>query len=204
MRAFLRADPDVIMVGEMRDAETTRIGIEASLTGHLVFSTLHTNSAAESVIRLLDMGMDPFNFADALVGILSQRLSRKLCPNCKETRAPSDEELMDLAAEYCVGTSLDKAAVLEGWRVQFGNNGRLTVREPGGCDACRDGFKGRVVVYELLSGTPEVKHLVRTHSPVPALLASAQADGMLSLRQCAIEKVLRGVLDLGSARAVSS
>jgi type II secretory ATPase GspE/PulE/Tfp pilus assembly ATPase PilB-like protein len=204
MRAFLRADPDVIMVGEMRDVETTRIGIEASLTGHLVFSTLHTNSAAESVIRLLDMGMDPFNFADALIGILSQRLARKLCPNCKESRVPSDDELLDLAAEYCVGTALDPAAILQGWRAQFGTGGRLVVREPGGCDACRDGFKGRVVVYELLSGTPEVKHLVRTRSPVPAILSSAQASGMLSLRQCAIDKVLRGVIDLASARAVSS
>jgi type II secretory ATPase GspE/PulE/Tfp pilus assembly ATPase PilB-like protein len=204
MRAFLRADPDVIMVGEMRDSETTRIGIEASLTGHLVFSTLHTNSAAESVIRLLDMGMDPFNFADALIGILSQRLSRKLCPNCKQTRVPSDTEWSDLAAEYCVGTELDPDTVLAGWRRQFGSDGRLTVREPEGCDACRDGFKGRVVVYELLSGSPEIKHLIRTHSPVPQLLAAAQKDGMLSLRQCAIDKVLRGVLDLGSARAVSS
>jgi type II secretory ATPase GspE/PulE/Tfp pilus assembly ATPase PilB-like protein len=204
MRAFLRADPDVIMVGEMRDAETTRIGIEASLTGHLVFSTLHTNSAAESVIRLLDMGMDPFNFADALIGILSQRLSRKLCVNCKQTRAPGDEELLDLAKEYCTGTGMNPAEVLQGWRTQYGVDGRIILREPGGCDACREGFKGRVVVYELLSGTPEVKRLVRTHSPVPELLAAAQNSGMLTLRQCAIDKVLRGVLDIGSARAVAS
>jgi type II secretory ATPase GspE/PulE/Tfp pilus assembly ATPase PilB-like protein len=204
MRAFLRADPDVIMVGEMRDAETTRIGIEASLTGHLVFSTLHTNSAAESVIRLLDMGMDPFNFADALIGILSQRLARKLCPNCKQSRPASEIELADLAAEYCVGTRLDPVEVLAVWRRQFGREGHLTLREPAGCDACRDGFKGRIVIYELLAGTAEVKHLVRNHSPVPELLAAAQAAGMLSLRQCAIDKVLRGVLDLASARAVSS
>jgi len=204
MRAFLRADPDVIMVGEMRDAETTRIGIEASLTGHLVFSTLHTNSAAESVIRLLDMGMDPFNFADALIGILSQRLSRKLCVNCKQPRVPNDTELMDLAAEYCLGTTRNPETVLAEWRQQFALDNRLIFREPVGCDACRDGFKGRVVVYELLSGTPEVKHLVRTHSPVPQLLAAAQEGGMLTLRQCAIEKVLRGIIDLGSARAVSS
>jgi len=204
MRAFLRADPDVIMVGEMRDAETTRIGIEASLTGHLVFSTLHTNSAAESVVRLLDLGMDPFNFADALVGILSQRLARKLCPNCKQSRVPTETELADLAAEYCMGTDLDPKRVLAGWHEHFGSDGRIILREPGGCEACREGFKGRVVVYELLPGTPEIKHLVRTRSPVPELLASAQGSGMLSLRQCAIDKVLRGVLDLGSARAVSS
>jgi type II secretory ATPase GspE/PulE/Tfp pilus assembly ATPase PilB-like protein len=204
MRAFLRADPDVIMVGEMRDAETTKIGVEASLTGHLVFSTLHTNSAAESIVRLLDMGMDPFNFADALIGILSQRLARKLCPNCKKSRVPTDVELMDIAGEYCTGTKLDPAETLADWRTEFGTYGRIVVREPVGCDACKEGYKGRVVVYELLSGTPEVKHLVRSHSPVPELFAAAQSGGMLSLRQCAIEKVLRGVVDLAGARAVSS
>jgi type II secretory ATPase GspE/PulE/Tfp pilus assembly ATPase PilB-like protein len=204
MRAFLRADPDVIMVGEMRDAETTKIGVEASLTGHLVFSTLHTNSAAESIVRLLDMGMDPFNFADALIGILSQRLARKLCPNCKQSRAPSDVELMDMAGEYCSGTKLDPQETLHAWRAEFGKNGRIVVREPVGCDACKQGYKGRIVVYELLSGTPEVKHLVRNRSPVPELFAAAQNAGMQSLRQCAIEKVLRGVLDMAGARAVSS
>jgi type II secretory ATPase GspE/PulE/Tfp pilus assembly ATPase PilB-like protein len=204
MRAFLRADPDVIMVGEMRDAETARIGIEASLTGHLVFSTLHTNSAAESIVRLLDMGMDPFTFADALIGIVSQRLARKLCPNCRRARALSEVEMIDLAGEYCAGTKLDPTQTLEHWRAEFGASGRIVVREPVGCDACKEGYKGRVVVYELLSATPEVKHLVRSHSPVPELLAAAVDGGMLSLRQCALDKVLRGVLDLASARAVSS
>ena len=204
MRAFLRADPDVIMVGEMRDAETTKIGIEASLTGHLVFSTLHTNSAAESVVRLLDLGMDPFNFADALIGILSQRLARKLCPNCKQAHPASVAEIADLADEYCSETGLDPAAVVGRWRTDFGKEGRLVLRKAVGCDACRDGYKGRVVVYELLAGTPEIKHLVRTHGAVPQLLAAAQEGGMLSLRQNAIEKVLGGVLDLVSARAVSS
>jgi type II secretory ATPase GspE/PulE/Tfp pilus assembly ATPase PilB-like protein len=204
MRAFLRADPDVIMVGEMRDAETTKIGIEASLTGHLVFSTLHTNSAAESVVRLLDLGMDPFNFADALIGILSQRLARKLCPNCRKAHLASATEISELCDEYCGGTSLDPAAVVGRWQTDFGKDGRLTLREAVGCDACRDGYKGRVVVYELLDGTPQIKHLVRTRASVPQLLAAAQEGGMLALRQNAIEKVLRGVLDLTSARAVSS
>ena len=101
MRAFLRADPDIIMVGEMRDAETTGIGIEASLTGHLVFATLHTNSAPESIIRLLDMGMDPFNFADALLGILAQRLAKRLCTKCKEAYVPDPAELKHFLTEYC-------------------------------------------------------------------------------------------------------
>jgi type II secretory ATPase GspE/PulE/Tfp pilus assembly ATPase PilB-like protein len=92
MRAFLRADPDVIMVGEMRDKETVSTGIEASLTGHLVFATLHTNSAPESIVRLLDMGMDPFNFADALLGILAQRLAKRLCGSCKQAYHPDDED----------------------------------------------------------------------------------------------------------------
>lgn len=204
MRAFLRADPDVIMVGEMRDAETTKIGIEASLTGHLVFSTLHTNSAAESIVRLLDLGMDPFNFADALVGILSQRLARKLCANCKEGHVATATEMADLVEEYCSETSLDREAELSRWRTQFGTDGHLILREAVGCDACRDGYKGRVVVYELLTGTPEIKHLVRTRSPVPQIVTKAQDGGMITLRQNAIEKVLRGVLDLTSARAVSS
>jgi type II secretory ATPase GspE/PulE/Tfp pilus assembly ATPase PilB-like protein len=205
MRAFLRADPDVIMVGEMRDAETTKIGIEASLTGHLVFSTLHTNSAAESVVRLLDLGMDPFNFADALIGILSQRLARKLCSKCKQAHLASADEISALSEEYCSDTGLDPAAVISRWRTDFGKDGRLVLRKAAGCDACRDGYKGRVVVYELLEGTQEIKHLVRTRGSVPQLLAAAQdGGGMLSLRQNAIEKVLGGVLDLVSARAVSS
>src|SRR5262245_4764570 len=99
MKAFLRADPDVIMVGEMRDKETVSTGIEASLTGHLVLATLHTNSAPESIIRLLDMGMDPFNFADALLGILAQRLAKRLC-KCKEAYTPDNEEMQKFMVEY--------------------------------------------------------------------------------------------------------
>jgi type II secretory ATPase GspE/PulE/Tfp pilus assembly ATPase PilB-like protein len=204
MRAFLRADPDVIMVGEMRDAETAKIGIEASLTGHLVLSTLHTNSAAESIVRLLDLGMDPFNFADALIGILSQRLARKLCSNCKQAHVASDAEVAALVGEYCSETSLDPAEVLSQWRKEFWKDDQLVLREAVGCETCRDGFKGRVVVYELLPGTPEIKQLVRSRATVPELVSAAQAAGMLSLRQNTIEKVLRGVLDTTSARAVSS
>jgi type II secretory ATPase GspE/PulE/Tfp pilus assembly ATPase PilB-like protein len=203
MRAFLRADPDVIMVGEMRDAETTKIGIEASLTGHLVFSTLHTNSAAESVVRLLDLGMDPFNFADALIGIVSQRLARKLCPQCKQAHVAGAEEIDALADEYCNETRSDRAAVLSRWQSTFARDGQFVLHEAAGCDACRDGYKGRVVVYELLSGTQSIKHLVRTKAAVPELVNAAQEAGMLTLRQDAIEKVLRGTLDLASARAVS-
>jgi type II secretory ATPase GspE/PulE/Tfp pilus assembly ATPase PilB-like protein len=204
MRAFLRADPDVIMVGEMRDAETAKIGIEASLTGHLVLSTLHTNSAAESIVRLLDLGMDPFNFADALIGILSQRLARKLCLNCAEAYIASAGDIADLLGEYCSETQLDPATVRKQWQTDHGKDGHLVLRKAVGCDACRDGYKGRVVVYELLAGTAQIKHLVRSHATVPQILTAAQASGMVSLRQNAIGKLLQGVLDLPSARAVSS
>jgi type II secretory ATPase GspE/PulE/Tfp pilus assembly ATPase PilB-like protein len=204
MRAFLRADPDVIMVGEMRDAETTKIGIEASLTGHLVLSTLHTNSAAESIVRLLDLGMDPFNFADALVGVLSQRLARKLCAHCKHAHVASKTEISDLVEEYCSETSLDAADVLRDWQSRFWTDGDLLLAEASGCEACRLGYAGRVVVYELLSSTPAIKHLVRAQAALPELLALAQREGMVSLRQNAITKVLAGITDMASARAVSS
>jgi type II secretory ATPase GspE/PulE/Tfp pilus assembly ATPase PilB-like protein len=165
---------------------------------------LHTNSAAESVVRLLNLGMDPFNCADALIGIVSQRLARKLCPNCKQAHVASQTEMSALIGEYCSETSLDPAAVLSRWRTDYGKDGYLILSKAVGCDACRDGYKGRVVVYELLAGTPQIKHLVRSHGSVPQLVAAAEEGSMLSLRQNAIEKVLRGVLDLASARAVSS
>ena len=204
MRAFLRADPDVIMVGEMRDAETAKIGIEASLTGHLVLSTLHTNSAAESIVRLLDLGMDPFNFADAVIGILSQRLARTLCLSCAEPYVASELEISDLLGEYCNETPLDRATILKQWQADFGKDGHLVLHKAVGCDACRNGYKGRIIVYELLAGTPQIKHLVRSHATVPQLLAAAQQGNILSLRQNAIAKLLQGLLDLPSARAVSS
>src|SRR5207247_5119102 len=139
MRSFMRADPDVIMVGEMRDAETTKIGIEASLTGHLVLSTLHTNSAAESVVRLLDLGMDPFNFADALLGVLAQRLVRRLCTQCRAKHEPSVREMEAIADEYCEGTPLEPDKLLRKWRQD-----RTTMYQAKGCKDCdRTGYKGR-------------------------------------------------------------
>ena len=141
MRAFLRADPDIIMVGEMRDKETTATGIEASLTGHLVFATLHTNSAPESIVRLLDMGMDPFNFADALLGVLAQRLAKRLCSKCKTPHVAAQEELKAILEEYCIElrtTELwkrDPKAAYEGiyreWARLFGRKGAIQVVHPG-------------------------------------------------------------------------
>jgi type II secretory ATPase GspE/PulE/Tfp pilus assembly ATPase PilB-like protein len=205
MRSFLRADPDVIMVGEMRDAETCAIGIEASLTGHLVLSTLHTNSAPESIVRLLELGMEPFNFADALLGVLSQRLVRKLCPHCRRGHAASAAELAELAREYAYGTGLDPVAVLERWRRERGDALTMLYEVSGaGCMHCRGGYQGRVGLFELLRATPAVKNLVRARAPLPRIVAAALDGGMRTLKQDAIEKVLAGTIDPHGARAAAS
>lgn len=213
MRAFLRADPDVIMVGEMRDKETVHIGIEASLTGHLVFSTLHTNSAPESIVRLLDMGMDPFNFADALLGILAQRLARRLCAKCREAYTPTDEELMILAREYChemVKDEADEVAhrvhaeTLAEWRQKWVKEGEQWVLyKAKGCEVCENtGYKGRVGLHELLIGTDAVKRDILKSAPVSQLVKTALKEGMRTLRQDGIEKVIQGITDIHQIHAV--
>ena len=214
MKAFLRADPDVIMVGEMRDKETTAIGIEASLTGHLVFATLHTNSAPESVIRLLDMGMDPFNFADALLGVLAQRLAKRLCSKCKKPHAATQDELKLILEEYCQELTQtedwkrDSEAASEGvyrdWVQRFADGaGQFTLYTPVGCDTCSGtGYKGRVGLHELLIGSDGVKKLIQEHARVADILALGLNEGMRTLRQDGIEKVLQGITDLHQVRAV--
>jgi len=199
LRAFMRADPDVIMVGEMRDGETARVGVEASLTGHLVLSTLHTNSAAESVTRLLDMGLEPFSFADALLGVLSQRLVRKLCGSCKSGHEASETELAELASEYCTGTTLDAAEIVKRWTA----DGPVTLYQPVGCKVCENsGYKGRTGVYELLHSGPAVRHLIQTRAQVAAIQAEATSQGMRLLKQDGIEKVVRGITDIKQVRTV--
>ncbi|MGQ0546951.1 MAG: GspE/PulE family protein [Betaproteobacteria bacterium] len=199
LRSFMRADPDVIMVGEMRDAETCKAGIEASLTGHIVLSTLHTNSAAESVVRLLDLGMDPFNFADALLGVLAQRLVRALCQNCRERYQPDAKALEGLAIEYCGETPLDAGKLLEEWRAQ----GKLALYRAKGCKECDgSGYKGRLAVYELLVADPAVKRLVQARAPVSDLFAAGMAAGMRTLKQDGIDKVLQGATDIQQVRAL--
>ncbi len=206
MRAFLRADPDVIMVGEMRDKETMSIGIEASLTGHLVLATLHTNSAPESIVRLLDMGMDPFNFSDALLGILAQRLARRLCPACKLAYQPDDAELAQLLDDYCVDLADPAAArapVLADWRARHGGrDGRPTLFRAHGCAECNQGYRGRLGLHELMLGTDRVKQLLQEHARVTTLLAAALEDGMRTLKMDGIEKVLMGLTDMRSVRQV--
>jgi type II secretory ATPase GspE/PulE/Tfp pilus assembly ATPase PilB-like protein len=192
LRAFLRADPDVIMVGEMRDEETTSIGIEASLTGHLVFSTLHTNSAAETVTRLLDMGMDPFSFSDALLCILAQRLARRLC-DCREVYRPELQELQEIMEEYGAGA----------FRAAFPADTELTLARPVGCPKCnQSGYKGRLGLHELLECTDEMKGLIKRKSEVEHVRQQAVADGMTTLKQDGILKCFQGLTDLHEVRRV--
>ncbi len=212
MKAFLRADPDIIMVGEMRDKETTSTGIEASLTGHLVFATLHTNSATESIVRLLDMGMDPFNFADALLGVLAQRLAKRLC-KCKQAYNPSAEEMKAFLTEYCQELkntpefSKDPNAgykkVYEQWGKDYAKDGKFTLYKPVGCDVCGgSGYKGRLGLHELLLGTDLLKKQIVEHARVAEMLATALADGMLTLKMDGMQKVLEGTTDMVQVRAV--
>ena len=205
MRSFLRLDPDVIMVGEMRDAETAKTGIEASLTGHLVFSTLHTNSAAESVMRLLDLGMDPFNFADALLGVISQRLVRSLCPDCRRLHKASAEEIDHLLREYCDGTTLEPARVRERWKSSYADKqGHLTLYSAVGCDKCeKRGYRGRLGIHELLVNTRAVKRLIQSRANVEEIQNAAIGEGMLTLRQDGIEKVLQGHTDMAQIQSVA-
>jgi len=193
LRAFLRADPDVIMVGEMRDEETTSMGIEASLTGHLVFSTLHTNSAPETVTRLLDMGMDPFSFSDAILCILAQRLARKICNECKDSYKPKPQELEEIIAEY--------------GREDFGKTGidpaEITLVRAVGCQKCNDsGYKGRLGLHEILTGTDEMRSLIKKKGEVEFIRRQAMADGMTTLKQDGILKCFQGLTDIKEVRRV--
>jgi type II secretory ATPase GspE/PulE/Tfp pilus assembly ATPase PilB-like protein len=195
MRAFLRADPDVIMVGEMRDKETAEIGIEASLTGHLVMSTLHTNSAVETITRLLDMGCDPFSFADAMLGVLAQRLTRRICKDCKE--------------QY-VGTAIEYEEIRQGYGPEHwdklgipqDNTFRLTRGK--GCETCnRTGYKGRVALHELLLGSNKIKHMIQTKARTEEMLQAAIAAGMTTLMQDGVQKTLLGHTTFKEVKAVA-
>ena len=211
MRTFLRADPDVIMIGEMRDEETARIAIEASLTGHLVFSTLHTNSAAESVSRLLEMGMDPFNFSDSLLGVLAQRLVRRLCTECRHPEVATGDEIEGLVHEYVHSAQglpdlIDRDALLAGWRRQHGDDqGRLLTWRRQGCKHCGGrGYKGRLGLQELLLADEGIRHQIRHRAPAADILHSGLKAGMRTLRQDGIEKILAGHTDMSEVIAASN
>jgi type II secretory ATPase GspE/PulE/Tfp pilus assembly ATPase PilB-like protein len=195
LRAFLRADPDVIMIGETRDQETAHTLIEAALTGHLVLSTLHTNSAPETITRLLGMGIDPFNFADSLLGIIAQRLAKRLCKYCKRPYSPKPEEIERIKFEYGehpdkpLADSLIKEAVFY---------------EPVGCEECNfTGFKGRSGLHEILVPDEDLKDLIIKNAPANEIRKLAMQKGMITLKQDGILKVLRGEATLKQVLAVT-
>ena len=195
MRAFLRADPDVIMVGEMRDKETADMGIEASLTGHLVLSTLHTNSSVETITRLLDLGCDSFSFADAMLGVLAQRLCKRLCPDCKESYHPAQDEFQNLVEGYGQ----------EFWPklgITYDSNFKLYRGK--GCQNCnRSGFRGRVALHELLLGTPQMKRLVQQKAKTEDMFNLALQEGMTTLLQDGIVKAIQGHTTYKQVKAVA-
>ena len=212
MRAFLRADPDIIMVGESRDKETVSMGVEASLTGHLVFSTLHTNSAPESITRLLDMGMDPFNFADALLGILAQRLAKKLC-DCKEAYVPTGSELKKFLAEYAEELRHSKAwkadyegetqKLLDQWVETYGQDGQLKFYRHVGCQKCNNtGYKGRIGLHELLIADDDIKKLIQERARVAEIFSASVEGGMRTLKMDGMEKIMMGLTDIKMVRSV--
>jgi type II secretory ATPase GspE/PulE/Tfp pilus assembly ATPase PilB-like protein len=194
MRAFLRADPDVIMIGEMRDEETASIGIEASLTGHLVFSTLHTNSAPETITRLLDMGLNPLNFSDAFLGVLAQRLTRRLCKDCMEEYPLTKDEYemvyTDFGEKYWAQTGIEY-------------NPDMTLFRAVGCESCSNtGYRGRMGIHELMEGTPKIKLMIKKQANTELLFAQAMKEGMSTLRQDGIMKVFKGLTDMAEVRRV--
>ena len=194
MRAFLRADPDVIMIGEMRDEETASIGIEASLTGHLVFSTLHTNSAPETITRLLDMGLNPLNFSDAFLGVMAQRLTRRLCTNCREEQAVTEDDFEEKVAEY--GKKYFAASGIE-------YDADMTLYQAGGCENCSGtGYRGRMGIHELMEGTPQVKLMIKKQASTEQIFEQAMKEGMSTLKQDGIMKMFQGQTDMAEVRRV--
>jgi type II secretory ATPase GspE/PulE/Tfp pilus assembly ATPase PilB-like protein len=194
MRAFLRGDPDVIMIGEMRDEETASIGIEASLTGHLVFSTLHTNSAPETITRLLDMGLNPLNFSDAFLGVLAQRLTRRLCLECREEYPLTRDEFEMIRSDYGedhfskTGIEYDRG---------------MSLYRPVGCEACSDtGYRGRMGIHELMEGTADIKLMIKNQGSTEKIFVQAINDGMTTLKQDGILKVFQGLTDMAEVRRV--
>ena len=200
------------MVGESRDRETVAMGVEASLTGHLVLSTLHTNSAPESIVRLLDMGMDPFNFSDALLGVLAQRLARRLC-DCKASRPAEPEEARAFVAEYAqelrqtaawrADAQGEARRLYDDWVRRWGDGGRLRLWWPVGCEQCHaTGWRGRLAMHELLVVDDDLRRLIQQRAPVSQLFATALEAGMRTLKMDGMEKALQGLTDLHQVRSV--
>jgi type II secretory ATPase GspE/PulE/Tfp pilus assembly ATPase PilB-like protein len=189
LRSFLRADPDVVMIGEMRDSETAEIAIHASLTGHLVLSTLHTNSAPETVVRLAQMGCDPFSFGDALLGILAQRLARRLCRDCRTLEPAVESDRARLQAALDLDGASEKVGHLV-WRSR-------------GCDACRgSGYSGRIAIHELLVVDEPLRAAIHEGAGADRIRQIAIAGGMKTMFQDGIQKCLTGETDLQQVLAI--
>ncbi|MFZ2650204.1 MAG: ATPase, T2SS/T4P/T4SS family [Burkholderiaceae bacterium] len=209
LRSFLRADPDVIMLGEIRDGETAQMAVEASLTGHLVLSTLHTNSAPETVTRLIDMGVDPFNFADSLIAVLAQRLARRLCGECVTSVPATQDQIDELLTEYMQSFGVDEppvthAGVLADWTKRHAKDGRLRHFHTVGCPACdKSGYRGRLGLHELMTVTRDLRYLVQTNASPSALQKVAMQKGMRTLYQDGIDKVLAGHTSFEEVRATA-
>jgi len=204
MHSFLQADPDVIMVDEMSDEETTKIVIEAALTGHLVLSAIHTNSAPESIVRLLDLGIDPFYFADALQAVLTLRLAKLLCPQCKQEYEAETTAIEELIEDYIFGIKLDPDELLEQWKSQYTHKSKFKLYRAVGFNDCNHtGYLGHIGLHELMIVTPAIKRLIQKRAVVGELLDGALAAGMKTLKQDGITKVLKGNTDIAQVRAVS-
>jgi type IV pilus assembly protein PilB len=176
LRSFLRQDPDIIMVGEMRDLETAEIAVEAALTGHLVLSTLHTNNAPSAVIRMVDMGVEPYLISATVIGVLAQRLARTICKNCKEEYQVRGSELRVLGYQ-----TQDRDAM-------------VTLSRGRGCESCRHtGYRGRTGIYEMMVTNDEIAELIVRRAPLADIREAAKANGMKELREDGLEKVLMGI-----------
>jgi type IV pilus assembly protein PilB len=183
LRSILRQDPDIIMIGEIRDNETAEIAVKASITGHLVASTLHTNSAAGTVTRMIDMGVEPYLLSEAIVGVIAQRLIRKLCPDCKRRREATEGE------KHALGVASDRS---------------LQVYEACGCVKCDDtGYIGRIGVYEILPTSLRIREAIRKKWPVDAIEEIAESEGMKPLRVRAIELIMKGITSVDELLRIS-
>ncbi|EOB4246110.1 type IV-A pilus assembly ATPase PilB [Vibrio metschnikovii] len=181
LRSFLRQDPDIVMVGEIRDVETAEIAVKAAQTGHLVLSTLHTNSAAETVIRLTNMGIEPFNLASSLSLIIAQRLARRLCPNCKVAKQPNvtEQQQFDLSADQI-----------------------LYATDPNGCSECTKGYSGRVGIYEVMAFNSQLAEAIMQRASITHIEAIAKANGMQTLQESGIEKLQQGITSIDELQRV--
>jgi type II secretory ATPase GspE/PulE/Tfp pilus assembly ATPase PilB-like protein len=183
LRTFLRQDPDIILVGEIRDAETALIATEAALTGHLVFSTLHTNDAPTAVARLIEMGIEPFLISSSVIGVLAQRLVRVICPDCKEAYTPP----VDAFRRLNLAMDLESVTFYRGR----------------GCERCRQtGYRGRTGVFELMLITDHLRELVLRKAPTHEMRQAALEAGMVTLRQDAMQKILEGTTTMEEALRV--